>query len=46
MVSDALSRLDLKIYDKPDKRHSELNALYAYSFTSVRIDEDFKAKII
>ena len=46
MMSDALSHLDLKIYNKLDEGHSELNALYVYFFTSVRIDEDFKTKIV
>ena len=46
MMSDTLSRLNLKIYDKPDEGHSELNTLYVYFFTSVKIDEDFKAKIV
>ena len=46
MMSDALSHLDLKIHNKSNESHLELNALYVYFFTSVRIDEKFKAKII
>ena len=46
MILDALLRLDSKIYDKLNKGDSKLNALYVYSFTFIRIDEDFKTKII
>ena len=45
-MSDALSHLDSKIYDKSDNSHLKLNALYVYSFTFIKIDEDFKAEII
>ena len=38
--------MDSNIYDKLNKGNPELNALYIYSFTSVKIDENFKAKII
>ena len=42
MILNALLCLDLKIYNKLNKGDLELNVLYVYFFTSVRMYKDFK----
>ena len=46
MISDALLHLNSNIHNKLNEGDSELNALYVYFFTFIRIDKDFRAKIV